>query len=200
MLRGRAGDWRDRRQRGSRRRRTDDPSSDQIRADLEYIYASYAEHPAFLRLGGKPVVFTWGDSADDCSAPARWVAANDAFEKASGRRFFIVMKLFSGFKTCAVQPDSWHQYGPATGYHEHLPYSAVVSPGFWLKGDATATLARDPARFKADVAKMNAATASFKLVTTFNEWGEGTAVEPAKQWQSASGHGVYLDILHELPL
>jgi hypothetical protein len=175
----------------------DDPSVDQIRSDLDYIDTSYATHPAFLRLGGKPVVFTWGDSADDCTGPARWVSANDAFEAASGKRFFIVMKLFSGYKTCAVQPDSWHQYGPAVGYHEHLPFSATVSPGFWLKGTTSPTLARDSARFDSDVVKMNAAAASFKLVTTFNEWGEGTATEPAEEWQSPSGNGVYLDILHD---
>jgi hypothetical protein len=33
-------------------------------------------------------------------------------------------------------------------------------------------------------------------VTSFNEWGEGTAVEPAGEWASASGNGTYLDILH----
>ena len=33
-------------------------------------------------------------------------------------------------------------------------------------------------------------------MTTYNEWGEGTAVEPATEWASPSGFGVYLDILH----
>lgn len=31
-----------------------------------------------------------------------------------------------------------------------------------------------------------------------NEWGEGTSVESTKDWPSASGHGVYLDILHDV--
>ena len=35
-----------------------------------------------------------------------------------------------------------------------------------------------------------------QLVTTFNEWGEGTAVEPAAEWSSPSGFGTYLDVLH----
>lgn len=99
----------------------------------------------------------------------------------------------------AYDLDSSPIDGPASTYHEHLPYVASVSPGFWLKGDATPRLPRDPLRFETDVANMNAAAASFKLVTTFNEWGEGTAVEPALQWASASGHGVYLDILHDHP-
>jgi hypothetical protein len=33
-------------------------------------------------------------------------------------------------------------------------------------------------------------------VTTFNEWGEGTAVESATEWASPSGYGAYLDALH----
>jgi hypothetical protein len=36
-------------------------------------------------------------------------------------------------------------------------------------------------------------------VTTFNEWGEGTAVEPAREWRSKSGFGKYLDALHTWP-
>jgi hypothetical protein len=43
---------------------------------------------------------------------------------------------------------------------------------------------------------MIASGAPFQLVTTFNEWGEGTAVESAREWSSASGYGTYLDILH----
>jgi hypothetical protein len=36
----------------------------------------------------------------------------------------------------------------------------------------------------------------WQLVTTFNEWGEGTAVESATEWASPSGYGAYLDALH----
>jgi hypothetical protein len=41
--------------------------------------------------------------------------------------------------------------------------------------------------------------APWQLVTTFNEWGEGTAVESAQEWASASGYGTYLDTLHAIP-
>lgn len=36
---------------------------------------------------------------------------------------------------------------------------------------------------------MAASKAQFQLVTTFNERGEGTAVEPATEWASVSGFG-----------
>jgi hypothetical protein len=43
---------------------------------------------------------------------------------------------------------------------------------------------------------MVASREPWQLVTTFNEWGEGTAVESASEWSSASGYGAYLDVLH----
>ena len=43
---------------------------------------------------------------------------------------------------------------------------------------------------------MVSSNAKWQLVTTFNEWGEGTIVEPASEWVSTSGYGQYLDALH----
>jgi hypothetical protein len=43
---------------------------------------------------------------------------------------------------------------------------------------------------------MLASGAQWQLVTSFNEWGEGTSVESGDQWSSASGQGIYLDALH----
>jgi hypothetical protein len=44
---------------------------------------------------------------------------------------------------------------------------------------------------------MMASGARFQLITSFNEWGEGTSVESASQWASSSGYGAYLDALHD---
>jgi hypothetical protein len=46
---------------------------------------------------------------------------------------------------------------------------------------------------------MKASQARFQLITSFNEWGEGTSVESAEEWATASGYGTYLDILHRYP-
>jgi hypothetical protein len=37
---------------------------------------------------------------------------------------------------------------------------------------------------------------SWQLITSFNEWGEGTSVEGATQWATPSGQGAYLDAPH----
>lgn len=41
--------------------------------------------------------------------------------------------------------------------------------------------------------------ARFQLITTFNEWGEGTAVQSAEEWSTGSGCGTDLDALHRAP-
>ncbi|MFF4751677.1 hypothetical protein ACWD5R_04430 [Streptomyces sp. NPDC002514] len=38
----------------------------------------------------------------------------------------------------------------------------------------------------------------FQLLVTYSEWGEGTAAESATDWPSASGHGAYMDVLHDV--
>jgi hypothetical protein len=49
---------------------------------------------------------------------------------------------------------------------------------------------------------MVASGATWQLITTFNEWNEGTAIEEAtglQGWKSDSGYGTYLDALAAAP-
>jgi hypothetical protein len=45
-------------------------------------------------------------------------------------------------------------------------------------------LTRDLDDFRRAIRHQLASRATWQLVTTFNEWGEGTAIEPAKAWLS----------------
>jgi hypothetical protein len=87
-------------------------------------------------------------------------------------------------------------YGAAAAETALLPYSFSVTPGFWKAGEEP-FLVRDPARWDRNVSNMLGSGARWQLVTTFNEWGEGTSVESAEEWASASGFGSYLDALHD---
>jgi hypothetical protein len=167
-----------------------DPSVTAIRDDLTYIRDRYASDPGYLRIDGRFVVFVYADGADGCAMADRWRQANTVGA-------YVVLKVFSGYRTCSSQPDAWHQYGPASAHDAQAGYSYTVSPGFWKVGESV-RLARDPGRFRSDVEAMVASGAPLQLVTTFNEWGEGTSVESALEWASASGYGTYLDILHEV--
>ncbi len=165
-----------------------DPSVSQIQADLNYILSKYAKDASFLRVNGKFVVYVYADTNDGCGMSDRWKQANSMGA-------YIVLKVFPGYAQCASQPDSWHQYAPAAAADSQGSYSYSISPGFWLKGTPE-RLARDLNRWTQNVKDMVASGANWQLITTFSEWGEGTIVEPATQWQSASGYGQYLDVLH----
>ena len=55
-----------------------------------------------------------------------------------------------------------------------------------------------------NIRNMVASKAPFQLVTSFNEWGEGTAIESSDRmangspggWASSSGYGGFIDLLH----
>ena len=159
------------------------PSSSKIGSDLAALWGR-AQGANWLHVSGRPVIFVYGSSGDGCGSVTRW-------NNAPGRsNWFVVMKLFTGFASCASQPDDWHQYAPANAVQSHLPYSYVISPGFWKYGESTPRLVRDPTRWSQNIRDMLASGARWQLVTTFNEWGEGTGVEPTTEF----GTG-YLDAL-----
>ena len=165
-----------------------DPSPGVIAADLSYI-GRYADDPAYLEVAGKPVVFVYADG-DGCAMSDRWGQANAA------QLFYIVLKVFPGYAACPHQPDDWHQYAPALAADRRAGHSFTVSPGFFKANEPSARLPRDLRRFGQNVRDQVASREPWQLVTTFNEWGEGTAVESAADWESASGYGAYLDVLH----
>jgi hypothetical protein len=170
-------------------------SIEQIRADLLYIRDHYASHPNYLKIDGKFVVFAYNVDVPDCSAGTRWTAAN-------GIGAHIVLKAMPEYAGCRDQPDSWHQYGPAspvvTTYDQTGRVGSYnIAPGFWRGDEAAPRLVRDLSRWRQNVREMVASGARWQLVTSLNEWGEGTSVESADEWASASGFGAYLDALHE---
>ncbi len=165
-----------------------DPSPDTIRGDLEYIRNLYASRPAYLKLDGRFVVFVYG-GVETCSVADRWREANTVGA-------YIVLPAFAGFRDCASQPDSWHFYSATLPEFELHGYAYSISPGFWRVDEGTARQPRDLATWKQSIRDMITSAEPWQLVITFNEWGEGTSVEPADAWQTPFGYGEYLDALH----
>lgn len=160
----------------------------QIQADLAYLAPLATVH-----IGGKPVIFVYNARGDtsNCATVTKWKTATVGFTS-----WYVNMKVFGGFAACPDQPSSWHQYGPAERESVHLPWSFNISPGFWHYQETTPRRLRDPAIWAQNVAHMKASGAQWKLVTSWNEWGEATSVEPSASWQSGSGWGTYVDELH----
>jgi hypothetical protein len=168
---------------------TTDPSASQIAADLAYVNSHYGSDPSFYRIDGRPVIFVYAQPSDGCGMASRWAQANATHAD------YVVLKVFPGYAGCAGQPDQWHQYSPAVAEDHQAGRSFAISPGFWL-ATGPVRLGRDLTRWQQEVREMVASREPWQLVTTFNEWGEGTSVESATEWQSSSGFGAYLDALH----
>jgi hypothetical protein len=165
------------------------PTVAQLQSDLNYIRSHYGSDKNYYRINGRPVIFVYGDGSDGCSMADRWKQANTT-------NFYTVLKVFPGYAACTSQPDNWHQYSPAVAEDAQSGHSFTISPGFNKYGEAAARLARDPNRWLTNIAHMTASKAPFQLITTFNEWGEGSSVESASEWASGSRYGTYLDALH----
>lgn len=168
-------------------------SPQSIASDLAHVRDTLASSPAYLRIGGRFVVFVYNGSDLSCDVANRWKSANALI----GNAAYVVLKVFSGYHACSSQPDAWHQYSPTVSADHQAGYSYSISPGFWLATESTPRLSRNLSRFRQAISDMAASGAPWQLVTTFNEWGEGTAVESAEEWASPSGYGSYLDALRE---
>ncbi len=166
------------------------PSIESIQSDLKYIQQNYGSSDAYLKINGRIVVFVYGDPSETCSMVDRWTKANSA-------NAYLVLKVFPGYRDCKNQPDAWHQYAPDLTVKQVDSDSFTISPGFSMIGKPTPFLQRDLNRWSSAIQEMNASSTKFHLITTFNEWGEGTAVESANEWASNSGYGLYLDALHK---
>jgi hypothetical protein len=165
-----------------------DPSATEIASDLTYL-RRYSDQKTWLHVDGRPVIFVYADGNDGCGMATRWAQANQS------AHYYVVLKVFGGYLKCADQPQGWHQYVDSLDIQRG--FSAVASPGFW-RYDQPPSVLRDPARFRQDVTAVATSRDPFQLIVTYNEWGEGTAAESATGWASASGHGVYMDILHDV--
>jgi hypothetical protein len=168
------------------------PTPDEIAGDLSYIRDHLADSPAYLRVRHRFVVFVYNADDRTCDVVRRWREANARL----GRPAYLVLKVFPGYRGCRPQPDAWHQYAPAYAAERQGNDAYEISPGFWKATEIVPRLPRSVRRFRGDIQAMVHSRARWQLVTTFNEWLEGTAVESAQEWATRSGEGAYLDALH----
>lgn len=103
--------------------RDHDPSVEELKSDLDYLKRWYAWHSAWAHIDGLPVIFVYNEG--ECEVAKRWVEASQG-------EWYVVLKLFPGFKDCEFQPNSFHQYGVGKddGTIQNVGHSFVLSPGF----------------------------------------------------------------------
>src|SRR3954454_129494 len=111
-----------------------DPSVARLSADITHVL-SLARSSAYLRVAGRPVIFAFSNNGDGCSMVKRWNQANRG-------RAHIVLKVFPGYRSCAQQPSSWHEYAPAHAQVLVPGQSFSVSPGFFHARESQPRLPR----------------------------------------------------------
>lgn len=202
---------------------TGDPTVNEIVSDLNYIKTNYASQPGMLKIDGKIVIFVSADPSDNTEMVNRWATA-----KSTVGGIYTVLEVFPTYETSVNRSDSWHQYTPAERSDQQGTHSYSVSPGFWLNGEdmrlcrnvdgsprpnckASAPSVTVPS-FKDAVQAMVSANTKWKLIQTWNQWGEGTGVEPAQKVNqvpsgnaspdladpSVSNSNAYIDVLKEM--
>ncbi len=189
---------------------TSDPTPAQIADDLNYLYKQYGgtntdSGLAYLSNKGMPVFVYNADDltqAKGCDTVSRWTTARQLLKSQYSESIYLDLKVFPGYRSCAGTSavDGWHQYAPASASQNFSTApgdgSYAISPGFWKSGTPYGTapfLARDRTRWQQNIAAMNASGATWQLITTYNEWGEGTAIESASGCRVTVPSGTYCD-------
>ena len=101
-----------------------DPDVAQLRADLHYLRDTYFSNPAYLKIGGRPVVFVYGDGAQPCSVAARWAQAND-------------VGAYIQLYTPTLYPQRTNELATITAFSPALPDGIQVAAGD-VNGDGRA--------------------------------------------------------------
>ncbi len=168
-----------------------------------------------------------GYNHDGCELMAWWNQALDWAETQIGVRPFLVADFSDdALATCPTYHGrsdwGWHHYDTGSGYYiERWAYgkrhTQTLSPGFtrhcWPQREFGPRECQFPEREEekardlqkwihtvANAAHWRRLPPYFQLVATWNEWMEFTAVEPAVEWHSSSGLGLYLDALSWYPI
>ena len=151
------------------------PSFDEIVNDLKYVKEVFGKSDVYFRLDERLVVFVMADPQDNMEYAEKW---REVRRVISG--FYTVLKVFPGFVRIKEYSDSWFQYAPANRFECHEGFSAYASPGFW-RYDEGPRLERDPSEFARALTRLHYAPAQFLLIETWNNWLEGSQIEPAYQ-------------------
>jgi hypothetical protein len=183
---------------------------DDVQEALAALLATHAQHPAYLKVGGKPVVFFWFNSRFSVD---EWQAIRDAVDPERGSiwiaegTYLDYLRVFDGLHLYSI---AWSANPQATlrawGDRVRSQANSLGAFKYWVSTampgwDDTRT-GRPSAyvRPRADGEyyrqSFNAATTSgadWVIVTSFNEWVEGTQIEPSV------GYGdLYLGLTRDL--
>jgi glycoprotein endo-alpha-1,2-mannosidase len=178
-------------------------------ADLDYLLNHYATHKAWLRTASKPVVFVYGRAVHALS-PTEWqeVVAQMRQDNPGGVVLVAdalspgVVSAFDGASTYNITGQTQHKTPPQIREWAHAAYPKMVAaagPGkistvTVIPGYDDSKLGRPPPRpvtqrwggetYRVLWQEAVAASPDYVLITSWNEWHEGSEIEPSVEYGS----------------
>jgi len=184
---------------------SDHPTPEGAADDLLYLARKYASHPAWLKVGGKPVFFVYGRAIGQLKVPGWETAIDDFTAKFPGGAVFLAdriapdaARVFDGVHTynetgatqgkSAEQIRAWaHQTFPKwveTAGPERIACVTII-PGYddsvqpSRKRPRPITERFDGKTYETMWQEAIAARPDWVLITSWNEWHEGSEIEPS---------------------
>ena len=126
------------------------PTVAQLPSDLTYIRDTYAWRRMYARVNNKPVLFVYNADDTNCAMVDRWRQANQ------GLGFFLVLKVFPGFRHVRASPTAPGSPGAGTSTAPQSgPTASPVSRSRSAPGSGGPT-SLPPARPRPDVRRQRA--------------------------------------------
>jgi hypothetical protein len=170
-------------------------------AALKTLLETHARHPAYLRSAGKPVIFFWRQQRFDIST---WAAIRQAVDPGHASIWIeegvdvSSLAVFDGHHLYSVtwNPPTDLGYtatkfarlvrGQAASAGVPKVYVATVMPGYddtrTGRGNAFAVNREGGAYYERSWQAAIASGPNWIIITSFNEWPEGTYIEPSQAY------------------
>jgi hypothetical protein len=182
----------------------------EVQAALASLLATHAQHPAYLKVDGRPVIFFWNNgrfSAETWSAIRQAVDPDHHSIWISEGTNLAYLQVFDGHHLYNV---AWSNDPASTlvswGKRVRAQAAKIGAPRFWVatampgwndtllpRAGAYARARDNGSFYRASFDGAIQSNADWVIITSFNEWMEGSMIEP-----SVSYGNFYLDLTREL--
>ena len=173
--------------------RFSNPSLDEVVSDLQYIKSTYATSNSILRIHDRVVLFVRGGGDDQVLYAQKW---SEAARRVGG--FYVILKVFPGSSAEADAVDGWYEFAPANRIQFDPYYWGYVSPGFSMYNGTGRRLSRNLNEFATALERLRESNVHFALIETWNDWNEGTQIEPGFDAVGGSYGDSYVNLVRQI--